>query len=185
MNKIFVLIIGIMFCAQLAFAQQNITQEVKDWVQAYQLNDTQQEQVEQLIEMKYFNFQELENIKSSHPELYQQKLKNVDVQTRLGIKSILNEVQLLIYKRNVDAQKAAIRRKIANLRAAGAEKTEIAQAVSELKSLNEELNLLETVKLSNQFKTKYKRYGGSPKEEICRKSLSPIHRYACYTEGAR
>lgn len=136
MNKIFVLITGMFLCVQFTFAQQNISQEINEWTQTYQLNEVQQKKVKQLVEMKYFNFEELENIKSSHPELYQQKSKNVESQTRLAIKSILNERQLVIYKEKLDAQKEEIRKKIAELKTNGAEKTEIAQAIHELKSLN-------------------------------------------------
>ncbi|MEM6699821.1 MAG: hypothetical protein AAF599_15570, partial [Bacteroidota bacterium] len=67
MEKIIVLTFGIFFTLQFTFAQQAevIEQEVAEWTQTYQLDQSQQKIVKDLVEMKYFNFEELIVLKNS------------------------------------------------------------------------------------------------------------------------
>jgi len=138
MQKIIVLIFGMFFVAQFTFAQQSevVKKEVLEWMQTYQLDQAQQQIVEDLVEMKYFNFQELAELKSSDLDLYDKKRVNIERQTEMGVKSILNDTQLAIYKQNLERKRVALRQKINSMKSNGAEKESIAKVITELKSLN-------------------------------------------------
>ncbi|MEM8523946.1 MAG: hypothetical protein AAGG68_04855 [Bacteroidota bacterium] len=137
MQKIIVLILGTFFTTQAMFAQQikAINKEVAEWTQAYQLDQSQQKIVKYLVEMKYFNFEELESMKSNDAELYERKRVNVERQTTMGIKSVLNEDQLLIYAQKLEQKRNILRQKIDEMKTRGAEKDAISKAILELKTL--------------------------------------------------
>lgn len=137
MQKIIVLIFGMFFIAQSTFAQQAevVEKEVAEWTQTYQLDQSQQKIVEDLVEMKYFNFEELVTLKSSDMDLYNKKRANIERQTSMGVKSILNEEQLVVYQQKLEQKRVALRQNIDQLKASGAEKEEVAKAIAELKAL--------------------------------------------------
>ncbi|MEN0047745.1 MAG: hypothetical protein AAF806_11855 [Bacteroidota bacterium] len=137
MEKIIVLTFGIFFTLQFTFAQQAevIEQEVAEWTQTYQLDQSQQKIVKDLVVMKYFNFEELIVLKNSDIDLYNRKRINIERQTSMGVKSILNQAQLVIYKQMLEEKRLALRQNIDRLKAGGAEKEALAKAIEELKAL--------------------------------------------------
>ncbi|MEM9886645.1 MAG: hypothetical protein AAF849_12200 [Bacteroidota bacterium] len=136
MKKNIILFCALLFSVQLALAQQNtaLQQELDQYTQTYQLNERQQIQVKKMLETKYTNLAELQSIQASDAELYEKKSMNLERQTRMGVKSILSETQLVIYQRVREQKRLDLRQKIKQMQNAGAEKKEIAKAVEELKN---------------------------------------------------
>ncbi|MEL6718934.1 MAG: hypothetical protein AAFP82_09485, partial [Bacteroidota bacterium] len=94
-----------------------------------------QKVVKNLVEMKYFNFEELSSLKNSDIDLYNKKRKNIERQTEMGVKSILSEEQLIVYEQKLEERRDLLRQKINSMKASGAEKDQIAKTISELKAL--------------------------------------------------
>ncbi|MEM0992081.1 MAG: hypothetical protein AAF806_16115 [Bacteroidota bacterium] len=138
MKKYIALAFSLLFIIQLATAQQNaaLQQELDGYTQTYQLNETQQKQVQQMLETKYFNLTELEDTKSSNAELYEQKTANLERQTLMGVKSILSETQLVIYKQVREQKRQLLRQKIETLKASGEDKAALSKAIAELKTMH-------------------------------------------------
>lgn len=124
-------IVSLLFIANLS--AQQAQPNLENWIQTYQLDVAQQKTAKQLIEQRVKNLAALETIKTSSPDVYQEKLLVLEKQTRMGLKSVLNDRQLVVFEAEEANRKAAIVARVAQLKASGAEKEEIAKATKALK----------------------------------------------------
>jgi endonuclease/exonuclease/phosphatase (EEP) superfamily protein YafD len=125
------------FSAITVVAQDNtqaIQTELQQWQQTYNLDTDQQTVVKTILAHKYENLTELAIIKDAEPVIYQEKLLTVEKQTRMAVKSILTEQQLLIYEKEEIVRMQKIKKRIVEMEAAEpAEKKEkLSKAVKEM-----------------------------------------------------
>ncbi len=136
MKKYIVFTLILFLLAVAAIAQENTTAiqtELQKWQQTYNLDVDQQTVVKTILEHKYENLTELAAIKNSEPVLYEEKLLTVEKQTRMAVKSILTEQQLLIYEREETVRVQKIKTRVAEMQAEPAEKKEkLSKAVKEM-----------------------------------------------------
>lgn len=125
------------FSATAIIAQDNtlaIQTELQKWQQTYNLDVDQQAVVKTILEHKYENLTELATIKSSEPVVYEEKLLTVEKQTRMAVKSILTEQQLLIYEKEEIVRVQKIKKHIVEMQAAepAERKEKLGKAVKEM-----------------------------------------------------
>lgn len=139
MNKITILTIGLLFFVFSLQAQNQsqsaITQEVKVYADLYEMDAHQIYKTKRMVEMKLDNFEQLKVLAQSEPELYEEKRQNLERQFRLGVKSILDDSQLITYRDLRAQERTVLRQQIKQMQANGAEKTEVAKMVNELKAI--------------------------------------------------
>lgn len=131
--KIIVVLFTMSFLFTIDLSAQQESSDLEQWTQIYQLDTEQQKVVKQLLDQKAVNLLALKAIEIGDPKVYQEKQLVLEKQTRMGLRSILDDRQLLIYKAEEEKRKTAIKAKVARLKADGADKEEIATAVKALK----------------------------------------------------
>lgn len=126
MKSSFVFIVLNLFFLSFSIAQTT-TSELRQLVQTYQLDESQQQEVAKLLDTKAQNLTALAAIQTEQPEMYEVKRLHVEINTQMGLKSLLTEAQLSIFETEAKKKAATLDAKLNALLEAGVSKTAIQQ----------------------------------------------------------